>query len=341
MPLILAIEPDRRQASKIATLARTPLHAELVAAETTGQAVASLGERVPDLILTSLLLSPKDAAALADWLRELDAAGTHVQTLVIPVLGTAPRRARTKTGLLTRLRGSRGKDAATEGCDPAVFATQIAEYLERAAEERRATATALEDEIDDIAAAGIASEVATDEVWETVVIEEEAEPGLELTSEPIDLEAFAAELAALEGSACGHTDDVVADFVAALEVIETSEVVDVELEDEPDPPGIHSEADSDLWMPLSLASFWPALEGGVAPPVARSAPVAAAEPAPAAPATAASSTGDRPRRTKKSKTLPPPQDEWGFFDPAQCGFAALLAKLEEISEGDPLEKPQR
>jgi hypothetical protein len=27
----------------------------------------------------------------------------------------------------------------------------------------------------------------------------------------------------------------------------------------------------------------------------------------------------------------PVQDEWGFFDPEQCGFAALLAKLDEIT----------
>ena len=30
----------------------------------------------------------------------------------------------------------------------------------------------------------------------------------------------------------------------------------------------------------------------------------------------------------------PVQDEWGFFDPEQCGFAALLAKLDEITEED-------
>jgi len=27
----------------------------------------------------------------------------------------------------------------------------------------------------------------------------------------------------------------------------------------------------------------------------------------------------------------PIQDEWGFFDPEQCGFAALLAKLDEVA----------
>jgi hypothetical protein len=36
------------------------------------------------------------------------------------------------------------------------------------------------------------------------------------------------------------------------------------------------------------------------------------------------------RRSRRSKPI---QDEWGFFDPEQCGFAALLAKLDEITEG--------
>jgi hypothetical protein len=31
----------------------------------------------------------------------------------------------------------------------------------------------------------------------------------------------------------------------------------------------------------------------------------------------------------------PVQDEWGIFDPNQCGFAALVEKLDEVSE-----KPQ-
>jgi hypothetical protein len=38
----------------------------------------------------------------------------------------------------------------------------------------------------------------------------------------------------------------------------------------------------------------------------------------------------RPAKKKKN-----PQDEWGFFDPEQCGFAALLTKLEEITDDDP------
>lgn len=149
MPLILAIEPDRRQASKIATLARGPLKADLLVAESTERAIEALAERVPDLILTSALLSPKDEAALADRLRELDASGQHVQTLVIPVFASATGRSRRPGGLLKRLRGKRAADAAPAGCDPAVFAAQIAEYLEKAAADRLAAAAALEETMED------------------------------------------------------------------------------------------------------------------------------------------------------------------------------------------------
>ncbi len=40
------------------------------------------------------------------------------------------------------------------------------------------------------------------------------------------------------------------------------------------------------------------------------------------------------RRRKAVKPKPKPvQDEWGFFDPSQCGFAALVDKLDEITAG--------
>lgn len=38
-------------------------------------------------------------------------------------------------------------------------------------------------------------------------------------------------------------------------------------------------------------------------------------------------------KPKVRRRLPrgPIQDEWGVFDPEQCGFAALLAKLKEAT----------
>ena len=41
---------------------------------------------------------------------------------------------------------------------------------------------------------------------------------------------------------------------------------------------------------------------------------------------------------RRAKTPNPIQDEWGFFDPEQCGFAALLAKLDEMT--DSCEEPK-
>jgi hypothetical protein len=43
-----------------------------------------------------------------------------------------------------------------------------------------------------------------------------------------------------------------------------------------------------------------------------------------------------PRKRRRRSKDAPVQDEWGFFDPDRCGFAALLAKLEEITEDEDL-----
>jgi hypothetical protein len=50
---------------------------------------------------------------------------------------------------------------------------------------------------------------------------------------------------------------------------------------------------------------------------------------------AAASDAGRPEKTDKTdRPAKPVQDEWGFFDPQQCGFAALLAKLDEVTDSD-------
>jgi len=138
MPLILAVEPDHRQAAKVKALARRTLQAELIAVDTASHALEVLATRVPDLILTSTLLSPRDEAILTARLRELDAAGLQVQTLVIPVLGTASRGSRRhdSSGLFSRLRRPRAPDGQVDGCEPEVFAGQIEEYLDRATSDR-------------------------------------------------------------------------------------------------------------------------------------------------------------------------------------------------------------
>src|SRR5579864_9698312 len=147
MALILAIESDRRQVSQLTAIVRGKLQAELVLGDTAEGALERLGDRVPDLVLTSALLSPKDEQALGDRLRRLNGVAAHVQTLTLPVFaGAAPRAgANGRGGVLSALLGDRGPTSAPDGCDPAVFADQCREYLRRAAGERDARQTAKND----------------------------------------------------------------------------------------------------------------------------------------------------------------------------------------------------
>src|SRR6188474_62568 len=88
MPIILAIEPDRRQRDALTAVVRQRVGAELILADTTERALEAIGNRVPDLVLVPALLSPTDDAALAAALRVI-AAAAHVRTLTIPVLASA------------------------------------------------------------------------------------------------------------------------------------------------------------------------------------------------------------------------------------------------------------
>ena len=136
-PLILAIQPDRRQASQLASIVRG-LSAEMILAETAEKAIAELGDRPPDLILTPALLSVKDEKRLTDRLHEFGDAAAHTQTLTTPIFETEASPARGK-GMLSSLRKPKKKGKAQEvGSAADTFAEQITIYLKRAVEGRRA-----------------------------------------------------------------------------------------------------------------------------------------------------------------------------------------------------------
>jgi hypothetical protein len=134
MPIILAVEPDHKQAARLAAIVRHHVGAELVIGDTTERALDALGSRVPDMVLVPALLSPQDDASLAAALRVI-AAAAHVRTLTIPVLGSGKQQS-ASGGLLSRFRRGRAESPEPEGCDPAVFAEQITAYLKEAAAER-------------------------------------------------------------------------------------------------------------------------------------------------------------------------------------------------------------
>ena len=297
MPLILAIEPDRRQASQLTAMVRERLRAELVLADSAERALAALGDRIPDLILTSALLSTKDETVLADRLRALDVAAAHVQTLTVPVLGTPRPRSTAGRGVFSALLGDRtSSPAAPDSCDPAMFADQCAAYLDRAAAERERQAIvgdAADEEIAPICEAiapvhekiaTLREEIAPAPVHEeiAVTVDTRAVDDLILVAMPLhderQPEVRETSLSAL------LDEEVVQQLSAAIETVA-------------------ARRDSALMIP----------EPEEMPKAAKS---------------RSQKTRAKPRQPARRPAEPAPSD---LFDPQQCGFAALLAKLDEIT----------
>lgn len=145
MRTVLAFEPDARQAAALKLVVSGRVGADFVLAASKDAALSAIRSVVPDLILLTALISPRDESEIADLIRETDGA-EHTQTLTIPLLdlGTSTPAKKKKRGLLSALTGETEAPGAPTGCDPAVFADEVANYLQQA-EAARAEAAAMRD----------------------------------------------------------------------------------------------------------------------------------------------------------------------------------------------------
>ena len=135
-PLILAVESDSRQAAELSAMFQNEFGAELVLAGSAQEALRAIGGRVPDLVLTSALIPPKDEAELTIWLRNLGDAAAHVQTVTIPVLAASKASSTSLGSRALALVRQKPTVSAPDACDPAVFADCVAIYLDLASSER-------------------------------------------------------------------------------------------------------------------------------------------------------------------------------------------------------------
>lgn len=339
MSLILAIEPNKNQAHQLNALVRQHLKAELVTAPTAAAALAALGDRIPDVVLTPALFGLRDEAALTERLRQLGSDGSHVQTLAIPIL--APTAARGATnGLL-----GRKKDKGAEGnvgCDPAVFADQIKIYLQRASVERRAqasevTARAMSGGSRSSANAG--APAGDEDLSSFMVSADEFDiDSLEIPSIDPPLATPPAEQAepASTPPASAPTDaqnrrGKPKQYARQSDAADEEELVP--------PPA----AGTPLWrVAESIEEFYTTPEGVASNATAANAPPAAVSaapapsvinpPPPAAKAAAVSTVAKSaaPPAPRQRRT-PPRPDEWAYFDPSQSAFKALIRRLNEIA----------
>ena len=137
MSIILAIEPDAAQAESLRQVLRGRFGAELLVVKTKDQAVAAVNREVPDLVLVSALLSPRDEDLLIGHLRTIEEA-SHLQPLRIPQLRRhEPQQTKSRFGF-----GKKKPAPPPTGCNPADFAEEVASYLACAREIRKRPRTA-------------------------------------------------------------------------------------------------------------------------------------------------------------------------------------------------------
>jgi hypothetical protein len=145
LALVLAIEPDVRQAGILKHVVSDLVGAELVLVESREAAVASIDQRLPDVILVTALISPRDEDDLLNHLRTLEGS-EHLQTHTIPLLSGArpdegaPAKA---GGLFGKFRRKKEEPAPIAGCAPELFAEEIRTFITRAAQMKTEAAAAV------------------------------------------------------------------------------------------------------------------------------------------------------------------------------------------------------
>ena len=131
MSVILVIQPDTAQARVLHDMSRR-IGAELVTVDSPKRAVDAIARQVPDLILLSPFLSPRDEDTLMGRLRSL-AGASHLQTMTIPQFQTGEDGKGKRSGFGFR---KKQKAPVAVGADPAAFAEEVVALLHRASEIR-------------------------------------------------------------------------------------------------------------------------------------------------------------------------------------------------------------
>ena len=320
MSIILAIEPDRRRAAQLTGMARMHLKAELLVAANASEAVKELDGRIPDVLLTAPLLPSQEETAIGDYLRQLGPAAGHVQTLTIPLLATgAGERDRP---VLSAFRRGKPQRSEAEGCDPAVFAEQITEYL-REARERRAAPSMVE-------------------VTPAVEPGSEPVPYTRALTKPEGVSRLLATLFPADDYRDRPTNLFAAEPTVLPTSVERSTLIPDRTIPEPvEPEYVPTYQFEDMSPTPSFAV--PETEFRELPP--RPTPVSDSFALPAPLDTPSplhmppvGFTDTEPLEVvapqKRGRKAAASQDEWRFFDPSQCGFPALIAKLDEIAARD-------
>lgn len=110
MSTILVVQPDTPQARALHDVAKR-IGADLVIVDSITRALDAIGKKIPDLILLSAFLSPRDEDTLMGRLRSLEGA-SHLQTVALPVF-QAPEKKEKRSAFGLRKKKRRQNRLAT------------------------------------------------------------------------------------------------------------------------------------------------------------------------------------------------------------------------------------
>ena len=132
MSPLLALQPDSAEVDALLEALRAYISDDVVVAESLDEALSSIDQRVPDVILLPTLIPAAVEDYLVAYLSTIPGAG-HTQILGLPRLERAydfvQRRVRS---LVPWRREQRQSVAGTRGCDPGAFTQVVLAYLRSA-----------------------------------------------------------------------------------------------------------------------------------------------------------------------------------------------------------------
>jgi hypothetical protein len=127
MSWLLVVQPDAVQGDVLREALRTHVSEDVVVADSLDDALASIDECIPDIVLLPALIPADVEDYVISYLGAIPAA-KHVQILGIPVLERPEHSIQRRDRSLMPWR-QRRREPLTPGCDPGTFTQDVIRYL--------------------------------------------------------------------------------------------------------------------------------------------------------------------------------------------------------------------
>jgi hypothetical protein len=128
MSWLLVVQPDSVQADMLRAALGSHVSEDVVVAESLDEALSSIDERIPDVILLPTLTPGAVEDYLVAYVRTIPGAG-HVQILGLPYLEPSDDSMARRVRSLFPWRRQAQHSAGTMGCDPGIFTQDVVTYL--------------------------------------------------------------------------------------------------------------------------------------------------------------------------------------------------------------------